>query len=533
MSPDREILKRLALCGATIILLAAPYLPVGGLPFWPLAFFALVPFAALVERTPARSVLALSYATGVGFFLLGMYWLAWATVAGYIALCLYLGAYFVLLAVQVRALRRLRLPMAVALPMAWVTAELLRARLFTGLPWLQLGHTQQHWLALIQFADAAGVYGVSFLVAAANGAIFDIVHSYGLLRSDMRGSRFRGLVSGGCVAVAFLAALGYGAGRLNSAVLTPGPRIALVQANIPLDLKHSLSSTAWRQSFFKYLSLSVDTINAGAEGGPPDIIIWPETVVSGNICDPEDQWGREVRQSLADLSRRGNCILLVGVSQRSLGPEGAVVYNSAVAVGKSPRPEDLKRYDKMHLVPFGEYVPLGPLLSFLNTVVPYDVPFSPGKEATIFQACGARFGVLICFEDVFPRLAGGEFCRAGAADFLVSITNDGWFGESFELDQHLAISRFRAIENRVGVVRATNTGISAFIDPTGRVQSVLERNGRCKQVSGALTDRVMLDVRRTFYTRHGDVFAWSIAAVGGLCWAVEMCVRWRRRKIDR
>ena len=518
-----ELQKQFALAGATVLLLVAPYMPVGGAPLAPLAFVALVPFAALLERTSLPRMLLLSYLTGVAFFCVGIGWLASTTVIGWLALCLYLALYFALTAVGVRAVRRLiGLPMALALPMAWTSAEFIRAWLLTGLPWLQLGHTQNEWVTLVQVADVAGVYGVSFIIAAINGLIFDALCAARIAKASTEDGRWQRVAWMAAGVAAMLGAdLGYGLFRLHTTQLTPGPKLAVVQANIPQDVKHDPSMEARRRSFDTHIALSRLALTGHAsstDDKPVDLIVWPETMIPGVLNDDTDPWSAEMRQRLTELARRGRCRLLVGGTCIPGGTDGETVYNSAYyidPVGGADRP--VERYDKMHLVPFGEYVPLKRLLWFLLPVVPYEMGFSPGEVATTFDLVGSRFGVFICFEDIFPQLVGQFFGSEREVDFLINISNDGWFGDSFELDQHLAITRFRAIENRIGIVRATNTGISAFIAPTGRVHSVLEQDGRRRLVAGYLVDRVMLDARRTLYTRWGDAFAWANL---GLCAAL-------------
>ncbi|MBI2150091.1 MAG: apolipoprotein N-acyltransferase, partial [Acidobacteria bacterium] len=166
----------------------------------------------------------------------------------------------------------------------------------------------------------------------------------------------------------------------------------------------------------------------------------------------------------------------------------------------------LDRYDKIHLVPFGEYIPLPNLFPFLARLVPFTGSLDAGEKQTVFlvKSSGreARFGVLICYEDLDPELARG--LRQIGTDFLVNISNDAWFGTSIELDQHFAAARFRAIENRVGVVRSGNNGITGIIDPLGRVQTLLEKDGQTKDVTGFIVGSVSTSHAFSLYSRVGD-----------------------------
>ena len=525
--------------------LAAAMLPaVAYMSQWtaPVIFVALVPFAAMQERSHWRRGLWLSYLAGLVFFQIGVMWLAWVTVIGSLLLSAYLAAYFVPAACQVRLLRRwMRLPMAIALPIAWTTAEFIRARLFGGFPWLLMGHSLHNRLAFIQIADTLGVYGISFAIAAINGLVFDSWHLW--RRSAFETGRRRLPVRQTvCAAAIFALILGYGLFRLWQTKPRPGPVIAIVQANIEQDAKNDPSIEARRESFGKHMDLSnLAAAAAKAAGTPADLIVWPETMITGVLSDTDDEWSGEMRRMLTELAARHRCRLLVGANHVAtgsdcpagvcpLGRDSGGLYNSAFYIDRFHGADSpIDRYDKMHLVPFGEYVPFGSRLPFLMPIVPYERGFTAGTEPVVFELKGTRFGVLICFEDVFPELAAQYFRDGREVDFFIVLSNDGWFGNSPEIEQHMAISRFRAVEYRRSVVRATNTGISGFIGPDGRLQSILERNGRRKQVAGWLVGRVMLDDRATFYMKWGNVFAWANLAAGALLAAVAL----RRRIASR
>jgi apolipoprotein N-acyltransferase len=505
--------KQLVLAVATALLLAATNVPSAGWALAPLAFVALVPLALLVGHGSWRRTLGLAYLGGTVFFCAGIGWLARATVVGWLALCAYLALYVALAAAGTRVLWcRAGLPMGLSLPIAWTSAEFLRARLFPGFPYLLLGHSQSEWIALAQLADVTGVYGISFLVAAVNGLVCDAVLA--IEEGPGQAGRSRGVAWAALCVVALLAgAWGYGFFRLHTTRLHPGPKVAVVQANIPQALKQSTAAEDRRRIFEAHVALSELALLRNGESpdnDPVEMIVWPETMIPGVLNARDDPWSAEMRRRLTELARKARCPLLVGGFVFEGTADGPRIYNSAILIDPAGGAEQpAARYDKLHLVPFGEYVPAKRLLWLLLPMVPFNTGISPGREALVLDLGHSRFGVSICFEDAFPELVRRSVASHQRSDFLVNISNDGWFGDSVELDQHLAMARFRAVETRIGVVRASNTGISAFIAPTGRIQRVLEEDGRRRMVSGILIARVQLDDRRTFYGRHGDLFAWA------------------------
>jgi apolipoprotein N-acyltransferase len=201
-----------------------------------------------------------------------------------------------------------------------------------------------------------------------------------------------------------------------------------------------------------------------------------------------------------------------------------VVFNSAYLFRPDGPTDPIERYDKMHLVPFGEYVPLKKWLWFVLPAVPYAKGFDASDRAELFRINGFTCGVLICFEDAFARVVRRFIVRddGPGADFLINISNDGWFRDSSELDQHLAICALRAVEFRTGIVRCTNTGISGILGPDGRLQAVVQdEHGRRKAVRGVALGRVRLRTETTFYARHGDllgVACYTVLLAALLAW---------------
>jgi apolipoprotein N-acyltransferase len=428
----------------------------------------------------------------------------------------FLSLYYLAFGAAVRALRsRWRVGFIWIVPICWVALEYVRSFVLGGFSWYYLGHSQYQNLATIQVADLAGVYGISFVLCMANGAIADVVlgwRSAQALKEKLVKVAPSVLVTGLAVAGMW----GYGTFRLRQYEPIVGPKISTIQGSIPQSIKNDPGSA--QDVLGQYLRLSEGAVHQGAA-----MLVWPETMVPGFLnLALEDRWhiniqelndaARQGMEALKDLAQHARMRLLVGgqslgiVREKKDGDADVTRFNSAYYIDARYLEEQRKflgRYDKIELVPFGEYTPLKKYFPFLAKMVPYEVGFSPGREVNIFDLNGAKFGVLICYEDTIPRLV--RRFRANGAQFLVNISNDGWFEGSSELDEHLAICAFRAVENRVGIVRSVNTGISAFISPTGRIEDVVkDKNGRRKQIEGVLTRNVRLDRRETLYTRYGD-----------------------------
>ena len=484
------------------------------------AWVALAPWLVVVTRAPARRAAFLSGVVGYGVYVALLHWLRFVTVAGWLALAFYCALYWLVGALVFRWLRRRGLPFTLSAPIVFVVLEFARARLFTGFPFLLLGHTQYRYVPLIQVAAVTGVYGVTFMVALVNGLIADLV------LDGARGRR-RAYTAGAVVAVLLVAML---AGGLPPGRRVGRPRrILLVQGNVPISLKHSHSMENHLATLERHVSLALR-----ARDGDFDLIVWPETMLPAplNQCydadlmlaaarDPRYRDAARLmqasRRAVERVARVTKAYQLVGSEAVLLGPFRR--FNSAYFV--SPDGAILSRYDKIHCVVFGEYTPLAGVLPFLKKLRPAVMgeDLSAGKIRRIFDLPGKggpahRFGVTICYEDSVADLFR-RFVRDGA-DFMVNITNDGWFRDSSELDLHLAVCVMRAVENRVSVVRCANTGISAVIDERGRItQELTDENGRRREVEGTLAAAIFVqDTPRglTFYTRYGDVFAWLCAA---------------------
>ena len=380
----------------------------------------------------------------------------------------------------------------------WVGLELVRTHTISGFPWALAGYSQTSFTGLIQIAEWTGPYGVSFLLILANLSFAAVLWRRTARRPVRPALQRLVLLVGGLVGVVWL---GGAFRQAQIAVLMSEQkpiRVAVVQGNIPQDLKWSPENIV--TSLSRHLALTADAAESS-----PHLIVWPEAAVTFFFQNEE---------VLADLifkaSDEAGAPIFFGGSayaEEESGVPRVRYYNSAFLVAPGEQVEG--RYDKIHLVPFGEYVPFREQLRFLSRVATgiAGADFAEGGEAEVFSVAGRRFGALICYESIFPELS--RALVSNGADFLVNITNDAWFGRSGAPGQHLQMAIFRAVENRVGIARAANTGVSALIQPTGEV---MERTKlfTTTQFTAPLSTRVL----ETFYTRRGDVFASGCAILG-------------------
>ncbi len=386
------------------------------------------------------------------------------------------------------------------IPSLWVLLEYLRAHLLTGFGWALLGYSQYLNLPIIQIADILGAYGVSFLVMMGNMAVYRLV----VTRAQGHKSTRKEIKYSIAVLICIFIVLGYGYFRLYEPRLPAVEagttfNVSVIQGNIPQALKWTPGAEGFILD--RYLGLSQE-----AAKDRPDLIIWPEASVPGFLG--EDEW---VFKAIFEKTKRMGIPILTGTVVR----QEDKYYNSALLIDKQGNLAG--RYDKLHLVPFGEYIPLKNTFKFLETIVPIG-DFTPGKEYTLFEL-STKFAVLICFEDTIPELSRG-FVKRGA-DFLVNITNDGWFGRSSAPYQHLSASVLRAVENRVPVARAANTGVSCFIDSRGRTISSVRQGLREIFVPGFKSANITASPRlrreasgrSSLYCRTGDIFVFVCLAI--------------------
>ena len=424
----------------------------------------------------------LSFFTGIIFWTGIIYWLVHVTLTGTIILILYLALYFGLFGILFTYL----LPATYYLlfiPSAWVILEYIRGHLLTGFPWALLGYSQYLNLPIIQIADITGALGVSFLVMMINAAVYLVVSH----RSSAVSKRKISAVAILCLFPALI--YGYYKLRLQTPnTQHPAPiRVSVIQANIAQALK-------WMPSARAYILDEYTELTKKAALEKPELIIWPEAASPGILG--EEDW---VFEDIFSLAKDAGVPLLIG----AVVNEKEKYFNSALLVDDGGKIAG--RYDKLHLVPFGEYIPLRKILPFLETVVPIG-DITRGQEYAIFKVHNSTFAALICFEDLFPELSR-QFVRKGA-QFLVNITNDAWYKETSAPFQHLQASVFRAVENRVFLCRCANTGVSGFIMPSGEIVSeVKDKSGKKIFIKGLDTRNIgILKGPLSFYTHYGDIF---------------------------
>ncbi|MFV0445299.1 MAG: apolipoprotein N-acyltransferase [Planctomycetaceae bacterium] len=565
-------------------LLWLAYFPID---FGPLAWVALVPWLLLARVTVPTRWMYLSVFLGGGFFWVPtLQWMRLgdpAMVPAWLALAFYLAMYFPVGLAFIRlAVGRWNLPLAVAAPVVWVGLEFLRAHLMTGFAWYLIGHSQHDFTTLLQISDLFGAYGVSFVVVLAAAALAETVPASGFARLRLVppvcqldqavriGSSRRRLLSVLASLLLTSASLGYGWYRTRDAEFPTGPRVGLIQGDFRSDVKHDVASAA--ALYEVHTTLTGMTVPYR-----PDVIVWPETMVPWalHLADPTlsrdelasqfpnvppEVWTHpraDIATELRDKSEMAGAKLIVGALAKVASPSGPATYNSALFV--EPQIGLTGRYDKIHRVPFGEYIPLRETLPFLSAFSPYSTNFGiqAGTKASVFRAGTYRLLPLICFEDTVPQLVRSMVSAASqptadgekqTVDCLVNLTNDGWFRSSSEQEQHLITAAFRCIETRTPMVRAVNTGISAVIDGNGEVREPLKfidgdsiaqrimdgddpnrssarvrdwatpvrttlhdpHTGRYhKSMAAALIADIPLDPRESLYTWWGDWFAAS------------------------
>jgi len=529
---------------ASAVLLWLCYFPVNC--GW-LAWLALVPLLALV-RSLARpwAVYLALWIGSLAFYTASLQWVRvadWRMYGTWAGLSIWCSLYSLAALYLLRRLdRRTRLPLVLMVPLVWTAFEFLRAYLLTGFAWYYLAHTQHNFLPLIQISDLGGAYAVTFLVAAVNALLFEALCTRPLFRKLFALpdevpclSRNFWLLQTAAVAALLVATLGYGFWRLNQHEFARGPVVALLQGSLDQRLRNFASSPERTQESIKKVQRHYGELSSEASLANPDLIVWPETSFLYNWeevapglppSQVPDQWKVADRERLRTAQTAGDIWktnLLLGLNAEVLGADARERrYNSAVMI--QPGGVVAGRYDKIHCVPFGEYVPLRHWLPWMNKFAPYDFDYSitPGESLTRFPLGKYRYGVIICYEDTDPYLAR-QYARSDgtepAADFLINISNDGWFDGTSEHEEHLAICRFRAIECRRAVARAVNMGISAVIDGNGSVV-VLPGSSweESKKIEKILKAAIPIDRRASLYARWGDWFAWtcSLGLVAGL-----------------
>ena len=491
--------RSLALAVLSGLLLAASF-PGPGYSF--LAWFALVPFLFALRGQTVRTGLLLSFLFGLVFFCGTVSWVfnsihvyghvtllpaSFITLLFCVVLALFIAPFGAVI-VHVRATR----PGIVflAAPAVWVTLELARTHLFSGFPWALAGYSPYRTLPVIQVADLAGVYGISFVIVLVNTALAELISGR---------KRFAPLLT---AALVLIAVLGYGYHRLNAETGSGSITVTVVQGNIEQDKK-------WDPAYQSEVIATYKRLTLKAIEQKPDLVIWPETATPFYLEGADDPYPA-LTNDLRRFVRSGGIPLLTGSPTYENKDRRRLLRNSAFLLDRDGMTKNV--YHKIHLVPFGEYVPLKKsLLFFVEKMVQAGDDFQTGTGHTVMKVRlpagdAVAIGTVICYEIIFPDLVR-RFVNEGAT-VITTITNDAWFGRTGAPYQHFSMAVLRAVENRVPVARAANTGISGFIDAKGRI---LETSGIFTEAY--LTRTLVPGSTKTFYTRYGDVFAWLCVLV--------------------
>ena len=565
-SPELPLPKRPSIALPAFIsslLLWASFAPLGA---HLLAWIAPIGWLTLAEReqAPGRRGYFLIYLSGFVFWLLNLQGIRlafWALIFGWIAISVYLAIYIPLFVGLTRTLRfTYRIPLFIAAPVVWVGLDVARCFMITGFAASQLGHTQAHVPIMIQIADQLGGYGVSFLILAVSVALFQTWTNY-------RRQTLRAAIAPIAFACTLLiSTLGYGWWRLQQADqlqanAQPLLKVILLQENTPTIFDSNVQRviTAWG----KYLDLTREAAN---QHGLADMVVWPESTFTAGAPWTEIQLSGKVP---ADLAVRDSSVtverleyykersalefdtkvkrvlaaarneslvdppaepvrdrphLLLGCDAWLINSNQTQQFNSAILVDPSGTYKD--RYDKMHLVMFGEYIPLGPVLQFLADAFQLG-SVQPGEEVKCFSIGDTKIAPNICFESMLPEFVSWQLRKLAASnqspDVLINLTNDSWFWGSSILDNHLACSIFCAVENRRPMLVAANTGLSAEIDGSGRVLQVTKRMAKA-----SLLATPKRDSRSGLVQLLGYPFAWLCCFLTSLTFIASVAQRFRR-----
>lgn len=467
-----------------------------------LVWFALVPLLVSLNNLSLKNSFRLGFLAGFVHNLTLIYWLSY-TMKTYgrlpwylcISLLIIFSAYLSLFvgafSMALTRLSKRPLTCLIMIPVLWVSSEYVRSFLFSGFPWELIGYSLYNNLNIIQIADIFGVYGISFLIAVTNGFIF-LAFLY-ITKTKWQETKItKSLAAGSLILFSLIFCLVwyYGQWRINSidriSSVSSSVNVTIVQGNIEQSKK-------WNPAFQletikKYIDLSLS-----AASHRPDLIVWPETAAPFYFLR---------NPGLTKIVKKGiyntGVDFLIGSPSYINKNNHGEYYNSAYLI--SPDGKVYGKYDKVHLVPFGEYVPFKKWFPFLGKIVEEVGDFWPGKKGNTIKWGNYNIGVQICFEIIFPGLSRAMI-NNGAA-LLINITNDAWYGKTSAPYQHFSMVVFRAIENRRSLVRSANTGISGFVDPVGRImastplfkEKILTRNIPALHI-------------KTLYTRFGDLFA--------------------------
>ncbi|MEW6162486.1 MAG: apolipoprotein N-acyltransferase [Nitrospirota bacterium] len=465
-----------------------------------LAWIALVPFLLSLYNKKPKQAFQAGLLLGIPYFFGTQYWIYHSinhygsipfivSIAIVFLLCLYLSLYTGLFALLFSMnIKASRFPTLFFAPSLWVALEFLRSYLFTGFPWSSIGYTQYKFLSIIQIADVTGIYGVSFLIVAVNNAVAEIFLIRRCVREMPLFPLSRTVIGLSILLFFVITTFIYGHWRLSRERPGEDLRASLIQGNIEQDKK-------WEPTYQDAVIETYKKLSTEAASSSPAIIVWPETSVPFYFNSD-----KRYTEQLINFQRGLNAYLLFGGVLAKGKEEGRhLLSNSAVLLDKAGKVSYI--YDKIHLVPFGEYVPLKKVFFFMDKLVVGIGDYIQGDYYFRAETPSGGFATLICYEIIFPGLVRKFYLKGG--NFIVNITNDAWFGKTTGPCQHFSMAVFRAVENRKPLIRAANTGISGFIDSNGRI---LSKTNLFQQA--ILTEDIKTDITRSFYTKYGDLFSY-------------------------
>lgn len=480
-----------------------------------LAWIAFIPlFFALKKAATVFCGFLLGFITGIVSYVGIIYWIAYVIVNyGYLPLytgiilmlllACYLSVYIALFAGCIVYFRE-KIPLYLTAPVLWICFECGKSFIITGFPWENLGYSQYLNTYLLQFADVAGVPGLSFLIVLFNVAAFEIINK----RSK------REYILAGVVLFMMAGVYIYGICRLdqvNKAMKnSQGMEVSLIQGNIDQSVKWSQNYQQRTLNIYEQLSLN----NLPGNGG---MIVWPETAAPFVFQKEGD-----LRNRIVNLSLQSKSWLLFGSVSYLPQKISDGYFNSAYLL--SPSGEVKGRYDKVHLVPYGEYVPFRDLMPFVEGFTAGIGDMGTGKGFYPLTMNDRKIGVLICYEGILPFAS--RMYKTNSAQLLVNITNDAWFGSTSAPFQHFSMAVFRAVETRLYLVRAANTGISGIVDPCGKI---ISKTNIFKE--DAIKGYIKFVNVPTFYAEHGDVLV--IICFGLIIIYILISFRWRMENAGR
>ncbi|WP_297209718.1 MULTISPECIES: apolipoprotein N-acyltransferase [Thermodesulfovibrio] len=488
-----NIIKKYFLCFLSALLLLLSFAP---FDIFFLTWIGFIPLFLFIYRTQDyKSIFKGSLIFGLLFFFGNVYWIYHSlyhygsvpllfSYTVVILLSSYLALYPVVFSLLYKNLLKNNLPTSLYAPFIWVSLEVLRTYFMTGFPWAIIGYSQYKFLLISQISDITGIYGISFIVVLFNCFIFDLwlFRERKIYQPLM--PYYTIIISSCLVIIVLVVYISYGAIMLNDNYNSKKIKIAVIQGSIPQDEK-------WDQKRVEQIIDIYKNLTKKANDLKPDLIVWPETAIPF-VFDRDKHFTSEL---INFVKQEGIYLLFGSVMERQKNS----YTNSAVLLDSNGVTAYL--YDKIHLVPFGEYVPLRKFLFFIEKLTVGSVDYQKGESYSLAITPFGKFSTLICYEIIFPGQVRKFYQKGG--NFIVNITNDGWFGKTSGPYQHFSMAVFRAIENRKPLVRAANSGISGFIDSKGRIIEKTNLFDRTYLVSDIYPNEKI-----TFYTKYGDIFAY-------------------------